>query len=59
MSDVVCRIEWTREDVATVLEESGKTPTEEEINRFIEKFNWENLREKTISDGFDMMVSGL
>ena len=59
MSDVVCRIEWTREDVATVLEESGKTPTEEEINRFIEKFNWEYFREKSISDGFDMLVSGL
>ena len=59
MSDVVCRIEWTREDVATVLEESGKTPTEEEINCFIEKYNWESFREKTISDGFDMMVSGL
>ncbi|MBQ9198825.1 MAG: hypothetical protein IJ141_05260 [Lachnospiraceae bacterium] len=58
-SDVICRIDWTREDIAKVLEKSGKeNVTEEEITHFIENFDWKYLQEKSIQDGFEMLMFG-
>ena len=59
LSDIVCRIDWTREDIAAVLEEAGRTVTEEEIDQFVKKFNWRYFEEKTISDGYEMLASDL
>ena len=57
--NIVCRIDWTREDIASVLEEAGSTATDEDIDRFIENFDWESFREKMIRDGFEMLDFGI
>ena len=56
--DTVCTIKWTREDVRTVLIESGLDASENEIDRFISDYNWRTFQEKSIQDGFEMLSSG-
>ena len=53
--DTICCIEWSREDIRKVLEDVGKSATDDNIHSFIENFDWIYFKEKCISDGFEML----
>ena len=55
--DSLCVIKWNKEDVRTVLKDTGKDVSDEEIESFIIKFDWKYFQDKIIQEGFEMLKS--
>lgn len=57
--DSLCVIKWNKEDVRTVLKDAGKDASDEEIENFINEFDWKYFQEKLTQEGFEMLNSKL
>lgn len=55
--DSLCVIKWNKEDVRTVLKDAGKDASDEEIERYINEFDWKYFQEKLTQEGFEMLKS--
>ncbi len=55
--DSLCVINWNKEDVRTVLKDTGKDASDEEIERYINEFDWKYFQEKLTQEGFEMLKS--
>ena len=59
MPEIISQIKWSREDIINVLTDNDVEPNEENINKFIESFDWRFFEEKLIQYGFEMLAGSV
>jgi len=60
MSDIVCQIQWTKQDfIDAFLAKTNRIPTETELEKCIESFSAKQMQDSCIEYSWDFIFSSI